>query len=141
MSRVQVALCVVTIFVGLSACSMGQMAGLNPAVAELEQRIAGRENDPAEEVFKNIQVMKGMPAGRVLAIMTGGFAPALGVRCSHCHESGEWHLDEKEPKRIARGMWTMTGEINQQVKRIAADDDAQVRCATCHQGNVEPPSS
>jgi hypothetical protein len=139
MSRVQVALGVMTIFVGLSACSMGQLAKLNPAVAELEQRIAGRENEPAEKVFQNIQVMKGIPAGRFLSIMTEGFSPALGVRCSHCHVSGEWHLDEKEPKRIARGMWTMTGEINQQVKRIA-DPDAQVRCITCHQGNVEPPA-
>jgi hypothetical protein len=139
MSRVQVALGVMTIFVGLSACSMGQLAKLNPAVAELEQRIAGRENEPAEEVFQNIQVMKGIPAGRFLSIMTEGFSPALGVRCSHCHVSGEWHLDEKEPKRIARGMWTMTGEINQQVKRIA-DPDAQVRCVTCHQGNTEPPA-
>jgi hypothetical protein len=139
MSRVQIALGVMTIFVGLSACSMGELAKLNPAVAELEQRIAGRENEPAEEVFQNIQVMKGIPAGRFLSIMTEGFSPALGVRCSHCHVSGEWHLDEKEPKRIARGMWTMTGEINQQVKRIA-DPDAQVRCVTCHQGNTEPPA-
>jgi hypothetical protein len=140
MSRVQVALGVMTIFVGLSACSMGQLAKLHPAVAELEQRIAGRENEPAEEVFQNIQVMKGIPAVRFLSIMTEGFSPALGVRCSHCHVSGEWHLDEKEPKRIARGMWTMTGEINQQVKRIA-DPEAQVRCVTCHQGNTRPPTS
>ena len=127
-----------TILLGLSACSMGQLASLHPGVAELEAQIAGRENEPAEQVFWNIQVLKGVPAGRVLTIMTEGFSPALGVRCSHCHVSGEWHLDEKEPKNIARGMWNMTGEINDRVKSIA-EPDAQVRCITCHQGKTEPP--
>ena len=42
------------------------------AVAEIKAAIAGKENQPAEQVFKNIQMFKGMPAGRVLAVMQIG---------------------------------------------------------------------
>ena len=41
----------------------------------LTDRIKGRENDPAEEVFKNIQIpwLKTVPAGLFLRIMNGGY--------------------------------------------------------------------
>src|SRR6476661_9456280 len=35
-----------------------------PRPNPLEQMIKGRENEPVETVFKNIQVLKGLPAGR-----------------------------------------------------------------------------
>ncbi|HVT44687.1 MAG TPA: photosynthetic reaction center cytochrome c subunit family protein [Thermoanaerobaculia bacterium] len=122
----------------VGGCTYGQLASLDPRIGEIEDRVRGRENEPAEKVFENIQIFKGMPAGRVLELMTDSFSPALGVSCSHCHVSGEWHLDDKEPKRIAREMWGMTGEINKKVRSIA-DPNAQVRCATCHQGHTKPP--
>jgi hypothetical protein len=128
------------IVVGLflfSGCS--QVARLSPAVSEIEERIRGRENQPAETVFQNIQIFKGMPAGRVVEMMTDAFVPALGVSCSHCHVTGEWHLDDKEPKRVAREMWRMTGEINKRVQGIAGPD-ARVRCLTCHQRSPKPPA-
>jgi hypothetical protein len=120
-----------------SGCS--QLASLNPAVADIEESIRGREHEPAEQVFRNIEILRGMPAGRVLEIMTNSFSPALAVRCSHCHLSGEWHLDDKEPKRIARDMWRMTGEINKSVQTIAGPE-ARVRCLTCHQRSTKPPA-
>ena len=45
----------------------------NRFVKELSEKIAGRENEPAEKVFKNIQIewFKNVPAGRFLRIMTG----------------------------------------------------------------------
>jgi hypothetical protein len=123
--------------IGLAnSCTHG-LVELSPAFQELKQRIEGRENEPAEQVFDNIQIMQGMPAERVLAIMTNSFAPALGVRCSHCHVDGDWASDDKEPKRIARDMWRMTGAINEQVGEIIGPD-AQVRCATCHRGSTRP---
>jgi hypothetical protein len=123
--------------IGLAnSCTHG-LVELSPAFQELQQRIEGRENEPAEEVFDNIQIMQGMPAERVVRIMTGSFAPALGVRCGHCHVDGDWASDDKEPKRIAREMWRMTGEINEQVSGIIGPD-AQVRCATCHRGSTRP---
>src|ERR1051325_5906972 len=69
--------------------------GKNPYVAELEKKIVGQENKPAEEVYKNIKLFKGMPAGRILRIMEVAFNPALGVDCTHCHTPGEWEKDDK----------------------------------------------
>ncbi|HUO85574.1 MAG TPA: photosynthetic reaction center cytochrome c subunit family protein [Thermoanaerobaculia bacterium] len=126
------------ILIATAGCSYGPLAEINPVIIEIEQRIEGRENEPAEEVFQNIQIFRGMPAQRVLHMMTESFSPALGVSCGHCHVSGQWHLDDKEPKRIAREMWRMTGDINQRVQTIV-EPEARVHCATCHQGRTEPP--
>src|SRR5262245_11025189 len=54
-------------------------------VKQFSEKIAGRENEPAEKVFKNIQWLKSTPAGRFLRIMNGGYSRALGVACTHCH--------------------------------------------------------
>src|ERR1700742_3658831 len=42
---------------------------LHRVVAALHKSIEGRENEPSEKVFKNIQNFKGVPAGRLLAAM------------------------------------------------------------------------
>jgi len=57
--------------------------------------IAGRENQPAESVFKNIKILKGIPAGRLVNIMNMGFGRSLGVSCGFCHVPGKWDLDDK----------------------------------------------
>src|ERR1051325_1594373 len=57
--------------------------------------IAGRENQPAESVFKNIKIFKGVPAGRLVNIMNNGFGRSLGVSCGFCHVPGKWDLDDK----------------------------------------------
>src|SRR5918993_1648589 len=74
------------------------------ALAELRKRIAGQENKPAEEVFKNIRLLKGVPAGRLLRVMEMGYARSLGVNCTHCHVAGEWEKEDKPTKQIAREM-------------------------------------
>ncbi|MEW6210400.1 MAG: photosynthetic reaction center cytochrome c subunit family protein [Acidobacteriota bacterium] len=108
----------------------------NSHIAELEKKIAGQENKPAEEVFKNIQLFKGMPAGRVLRVMAIAFAPALGVDCSHCHTPGEWEKDDKEAKQTARKMWVMMPKVNNLLKETIGK--GTVNCMTCHRGQVKP---
>src|SRR5436190_20850610 len=54
-------------------------------VQQLRKQIAGHEQEPAEQVFKNIQIFKGVPAARLLLIMNRGYSHALGVNCNHCH--------------------------------------------------------
>ena len=110
----------------------------HPQIAKLEQAIAGKESLPAEQVFKNIQTFKGMPAGRVLAIMEQAFVPNLGVNCSHCHIPGQWELDEKNPKKIARSMWTMRAEWQDEVRKASGNEKAVVTCYTCHKGQAKP---
>ena len=57
----------------------------DPAVTELLQSIKGKENRPAGEVFKNVTILKTMPAARFLRIMDFGYSRSLGVGCDHCH--------------------------------------------------------
>jgi hypothetical protein len=111
----------------------------NPIVAEIRKRIAGQEEKPAEEVFKNIQVLKGVPAGRLLSMMERGYTRALGVRCNHCHVPGEWEKDDKETKLTARDMVRMNATINAELKKIKTlVDNPSVNCSTCHRGQPKP---
>jgi hypothetical protein len=88
---------------------------------------------PMEAVFKNIQVLKGVPSTELLPIMHFMRA-SLGVRCEYCHvaESGKYRLDEKKAKLQAREMILMTRQLNS-----ANFDGANViTCNTCHRGSV-----
>src|SRR5437868_6284637 len=104
-------------------------------------KIAGRENQPAESVFKNIKIFQGQPASRVLRIMAQGFDPALGVSCSHCHVVGEYDKDDKPTKQIARDMFAMVGAINTQylakIKNLRSPNPS-VNCSTCHRVQTRP---
>jgi hypothetical protein len=109
--------------------------------AEVRKQIAGKEQLPAETVFKNVQVMKGVPAERLVRVMEAGFGPALGVSCTHCHVPGKWESDEDTTKKIAREMMGMTRAINEQyLKRIEGlkGPNPAVSCTTCHRGQVKP---
>jgi hypothetical protein len=111
---------------------------MNAALA----RIAGRENEPAEQVFKNIQSLKGMPAGRFLRVMNMGYSRALGVACTHCHFGQDYSSDEKRPKRAAREMMAMNKMINERLRTLenlqGKPEEKFVNCTTCHRGQVDP---
>jgi hypothetical protein len=111
------------------------------AMARVLRSIAGRENQPAESVFRNIKVLKGVPAGRVPRIMNLGYGRSLGVGCTHCHVPGQWASDEKPTKQIARDMVAMVEDINtRQLPKIAnlKSPTPSVNCATCHRGSAKP---
>lgn len=104
--------------------------------------IAGREEEPAEQVFKNIQWLKGVPAGRFLRIMNGGYSRALGVTCTHCHVESDFSSDDKRAKRAAREMAVMHRSINERLRameNLASDASSRaINCALCHRGTVNP---
>ena len=106
------------------------------------ERIAGRENEPAEQVFKNIQSLKGMPAGRLVRVMNMGYSRALGVGCLHCHFGQDYSSDEMRPKRAAREMMAMNKMINEQLRSLknleGKPEEKFVNCTTCHRGQVDP---
>lgn len=111
------------------------------ALADLRKAIAGQESKSAAEVFKNIQILKAMPAGRVLRVMEMGFARSLGVNCTHCHVAGSWEKEDKPTKQIARDMWGMVAIINNdQLKNIKnlKGPNSIVNCTTCHRGQTKP---
>jgi photosynthetic reaction center cytochrome c subunit len=87
----------------------------------------------AGETFKNIQVLKDMPADqldKVMAIFTG----ALGVKCNFCHVPGQWEKDDKEEKNTARQMIKMMMAIDKE----NFNGRTEVSCATCHAGRPHP---
>ena len=111
-------------------------------VKQISEKIAGKENQPAEQVFKNIQSLKGVPAGRLLSIMNRGYSRALGVTCVHCHVEQDFASDDKRPKRAAREMMAMHRTINEQLQKMQnlEGDPAKrgINCSTCHRGAVDP---
>lgn len=111
------------------------------ATAMVLRSIAGRENQPAESVFKNIKMLKGVPAGRLVNIMNMGFGRSLAVSCGFCHVPDKWDLDDKEEKNTARTMFAMVQTINRDYMSKVPNDrgaPAVVNCFTCHRGNARP---
>ena len=111
------------------------------ALADLRKAIAGQEDKPAGEVFKNIQMLKAMPAARLLRVMELGYAKSLGVNCTHCHVAGQWEKEDKPTKQIARDMAAMAANINnEQLKKIKNLKSAEpvINCTTCHRGQTKP---
>lgn len=111
------------------------------AVSKLREQIKGRETEPADKVFKNIQTLKTVPAGRLLAVMEFGYARSLGVDCTHCHVTDKWESEEKAQKQIARDMAAMAGKINsdllKNIKNLKSVTPT-INCTTCHRGEVTP---
>jgi photosynthetic reaction center cytochrome c subunit len=111
-------------------------------VQQITKQIAGHEQEPAGQVFKNIQVLKKTPAAKLLLIMNLGYSKALGVTCEHCHVKEDFSKDDKRPKRCARDMQQMHGDINQQLvkmQNLAPNPNGHfINCSTCHRGQVDP---
>ena len=113
-------------------------------VQQISKQIAGHEQDPSGQVFKNIQVdfLKKVPAGRLLLIMNQGYSRALGVNCKHCHVEDDFSKDDKRPKRCARDMALMHFSINQQLAKmqnLAPNLNGHfINCSTCHRGQIDP---
>lgn len=110
------------------------------AVAGMLQRIAGKESAPAESVFQNVKVLKGVPAGRFLEIMNDGFGHGLGVSCGFCHVPGQWASDQKPNKDVARDMLALVTRVNTDLRamRNLPDSNPMIGCITCHGGRQKP---
>ena len=116
---------------------------INDAFAErITKQIAGHEQDPAEKVFSNIQIFKGVPGEKLLLIMNLGYSRALGVTCTHCHVEQDFSSDDKRPKRAAREMAAMHRSINEQLakmKNLEPNPEGHfINCSTCHRGAIDP---
>jgi hypothetical protein len=89
--------------------------------------------NPAEQVFKNIQVLKGTPANQVVPAMQF-IANSLGVECEFCHVRGANEKDDKKTKQTARQMIQMQMAINKDNFK----ERPEVTCFTCHRGSHDP---
>jgi photosynthetic reaction center cytochrome c subunit len=91
----------------------------------------------AEQQYKNIKVLKGIPADQVIPAMQF-ITASLGVDCEYCHVRDGHNMafdkDDKKPKVTARKMIEMMNAINKnnfEAKR-------EVTCYSCHRGAADP---
>jgi len=91
----------------------------------------------SDQVFKNVQVMKGIPVDQFMATM-GFFSASLGMSCEDCHmaDDRDWSgfAADNARKRRARQMIQMMQKIN-------ADNFGgrqMVTCYSCHRGQDAP---
>jgi photosynthetic reaction center cytochrome c subunit len=102
------------------------------------QATAGQKPLMAEDVFKNVQVLKGIPVNEFMGTM-GLFSAALGMSCEDCHTASDrsWEVyaaDTNPRKRTARRMVLMMAEIN----RANFGGRQVVTCYTCHRASDRP---
>src|SRR5690242_6257033 len=94
---------------------------------------AASKSKMAEQAFKNIQVLKGIPADELIPAMQF-ITYSLGVECSYCHVENAFEKDDKKPKQTARKMMQMMTAID----RDNFDAKQMVTCYSCHRGAPKP---
>jgi hypothetical protein len=91
-----------------------------------------------EGVFKNVQVLKGIPVNQFMDTM-GFFSAALGLNCTGCHVSEsleDWSkfAEDVPRKRTARNMIRMVDTIN----KTQFSGARMLTCWSCHRGTQVP---
>jgi photosynthetic reaction center cytochrome c subunit len=127
------ALAALLVFSGAVTCIVVSAENDVSPVSTLASQAAEQAAEkPAEQVFRNIQALKGVPASQLQQIMAL-FTGSLGVKCSHCH-TNQFDRDDKPAKQTARRMIQMVFDLN---KGIFAGRNA-VTCYSCHRGQPKP---
>lgn len=113
----------------------GQSQGGAPPAAGAQAAPAPQQPpaEPAEAVYKNIQVLKGIPAAQLIPTMNF-MAGSLGVQCNFCHLPNQFEKDDKNEKQTARKMIAMMQAIN----KDHFNGRRQVTCNSCHNGHAQP---
>ena len=121
-----------TLFVAFAAALLAARAQ-NPQQAAPSGAPTSGTPKTASQQFKNIQILKDVPADQVIPAMQF-ITASLGVDCEYCHVEHAFDKDDKKPKVTARKMMEMMITINQE--NFAGHRD--VTCYTCHQGSAKP---
>ena len=105
---------------------------VTPAFAQTEK------SPMVEDVFKNVQVLKGIPVNQFMETM-GFFSAAIGANCTGCHVAESLQdqakfAEDVPRKRMARQMVTMVNNFNKQ----AFGGRQVLTCWTCHRGGPSP---
>jgi photosynthetic reaction center cytochrome c subunit len=120
-------------------CARGIATACLLGVAPLTGQTASDQKPlMVEDVFKNVQVLKGIPVTEFMATM-GFFSASLGFNCTNCHTEGSlgnWtkYADDVPAKRTARRMIRMVETINKE----NFGGRRMVTCYSCHRGGGRP---
>jgi len=108
-------------------------------IDQVTRQIAGRENELATTVFRNVQALTFQVTAAQLVRSMDFFDRSLGVGCNYCHIIGRWEEDSLRTKRIARQMIRLNGTINNELGKIREfERPVGVACWTCHRGLTRP---
>jgi photosynthetic reaction center cytochrome c subunit len=111
------------------------LLGIAPASG---QTAPGQKPPMAEDVFKNVQVLKGISVSEFMGTM-GFFSASLGLNCTDCHvsdSSSDWgkYADDTALKRTARRMILMVNALN----KNSFGGRRAVTCYSCHRFTARP---
>jgi photosynthetic reaction center cytochrome c subunit len=126
-------------FVAAQAPKPAAPAPKPAAAAPAPNPAAGAPNQlMADQVFKNVTVLKGIPVDEFMGTM-GVFSASLGISCEDCHtaSSNDWAnyaRDTSPRKMMARQMTVMMTTINKQF----FGGRQVVTCYSCHRGSLRP---
>ncbi len=110
------------------------MGGANAGRAQEHAAMpATDQQKTAEQQFKNIQVLKTIPADQLIPSMQF-ITASLGVDCEFCHVEHAMDKDDKKTKLAARKMISMVLTLNQS----SFNGELEVTCYTCHRGGAHP---
>lgn len=119
----------------LAAAALVSLITIMPASGQTAVTPSATGKPPmVEDVFKNVQVMKGIPVNEFMDTM-GFFAAALGLNCTGCHVPEaltDWgkFADDVPRKRMSRLMIRMVDSINKE----KFGGRRMITCWTCHRG-------
>jgi photosynthetic reaction center cytochrome c subunit len=116
----------------LAVCGL-VMGGAEAQSNRAPAAVSASEPKKAEEQFKNIQVLKGIPADQLIPAMQF-ITASLGVECQFCHVEGAFEKDDKKQKDTARKMIAMMFAIN----KDNFGGHREVTCYSCHRGSIDP---
>ncbi len=124
-------------FGGAAAVLVVLLAALSDVPAK-GQGAAAQKPLMAEDVFKNVQALKGVPVNEFMETM-GFFSASLSLNCTDCHVSqslGSWakYAEDIPLKRSARRMILMVNAIN----KANFGGQRMVTCYSCHRGAQLP---
>jgi photosynthetic reaction center cytochrome c subunit len=117
----------------LAALSLVFLSTATSLAAPAAPQEATAQPKTAAEVFKNIQVLKDIPASELIPAMRY-ITTSLGVGCEFCHDQKHFDSDDKAEKKTARRMMQMMFAINQDTFK----GKREVTCYTCHAGSKKP---
>jgi len=107
--------------------------GWRSASGQERDRAGGEAPKIAGQQFKNLQVLKDIPADQLIPTMQF-ITASLGVECDFCHVEHQMEKDDKKEKKTARAMMEMQLAID----KTNFKGDLEVTCYTCHRGAAHP---
>jgi photosynthetic reaction center cytochrome c subunit len=109
------------------------LVGISVPLSSGQATNAAASPKTTEQAFKNIQVLKGLPAEQLISSMQF-ISASLGVECDYCHVQNAFDKDDKKSKPIARKMIQMMFAIN----KDSFEGRREVTCNSCHRGSPHP---